>query len=292
MMIKKGIILAGGMGTRVGPSTKAISKQLIPVAYKPIIFYSLSILMLLNIRDILIIVKPSDKLPFNKLLGDGRDFGIKIEYVVQNSPRGLPDAFILGKKFIKKDSVALILGDNFFHGQSLIELLNKASKNFNTGANIFSYNVNNPQDYGVVENLKNKIRIVEKPNKTKSRKAITGLYFFDNDVVKLSNKLKYSKRGELEIVDLLNFYLDLNKLAISELGRGSAWLDTGTSKDILKASNYVEVLQDRQNQKIGCLEEIAFKKKWINKSKLRTRIKFYGSSEYSDYLNYLLNESA
>jgi len=291
-MIKKGIILAGGMGTRVGPSTKAISKQLIPVADKPIIFYSLSILMLLNIRDILIIVKPSDKLPFNKLLGDGRDFGIKIEYVVQNSPRGLPDAFILGKKFIKKDSVALILGDNFFHGQSLIELLNKASKNFNTGANIFSYNVNNPQDYGVVENLKNKIRIVEKPNKTKSRKAITGLYFFDNDVVKLSNKLKYSKRGELEIVDLLNFYLDLNKLAISELGRGSAWLDTGTSKDILKASNYVEVLQDRQNQKIGCLEEIAFKKKWINKSKLRTRIKFYGSSEYSDYLNYLLNESA
>lgn len=291
-MIKKGIILAGGMGTRVGPSTKAISKQLIPVADKPIIFYSLSILMLLNIRDILIIVKPSDKLSFNKLLGDGRDFGIKIEYVVQNSPRGLPDAFILGKKFIKKDSVVLILGDNFFHGQSLIELLNEASKNFNTGANIFSYNVKNPQEYGVVENLKNKIRIVEKPKKTKSRKAITGLYFFDNDVVKLSNKLKYSKRGELEIVDLLKFYLDLNKLAISELGRGSAWLDTGTSKDILKASNYVEVLQDRQNQKIGCLEEIAFKKKWINKSKLRTRIKFYGSNEYSDYLNYLLNESA
>ena len=291
-MIKKGIILAGGMGTRVGPSTKAISKQLIPVADKPIIFYSLSILMLLNIRDILIIVKPSDKLSFNKLLGDGRDFGIKIEYVVQNSPRGLPDAFILGKKFIKKDSVALILGDNFFHGQSLIELLNEASKNFNTGANIFSYNVKNPREYGVVENFKNKIRIVEKPKKTKSRKAITGLYFFDNDVVKLSNKLKYSKRGELEIVDLLKFYLDLNKLAITELGRGSAWLDTGTSKDILKASNYVEVLQDRQNQKIGCLEEIAFKKKWINKSKLRTRIKFYGSSEYSNYLNYLLNESA
>jgi len=291
-VIRKGIILAGGKGTRMSPLTKAVNKQLLPIYDKPLIFYPLSILMLANIRDILIIVKPSDKLPFNKLLGDGRDFGIKIEYVVQNSPRGLPDAFILGKKFIKKDSVALILGDNFFHGQSLIELLNKASKNFNTGANIFSYNVNNPQDYGVVENLKNKIRIVEKPNKTKSRKAITGLYFFDNDVVKLSNKLKYSKRGELEIVDLLNFYLDLNKLAISELGRGSAWLDTGTSKDILKASNYVEVLQDRQNQKIGCLEEIAFKKKWINKSKLRTRIKFYGSSEYSDYLNYLLNESA
>jgi len=291
-MIKKGIILAGGMGTRVGPSTKAISKQLIPVADKPIIFYSLSILMLLNIRDILIIVKPSDKLSFIKLLGDGRDFGIKIKYVVQNSPRGLPDAFVLGKKFIKKDSVALILGDNFFHGQSLIELLNEASENFNTGANIFSYNVKNPQDYGVVEDLKNKIRIVEKPKKTKSRKAITGLYFFDNDVVKLSNKLKYSKRGELEIVDLLRFYLDLNKLTITGLGRGSAWLDTGTSKDILKASNYVEVLQDRQNQKIGCLEEIAFKKKWINKSRLKARIRFYGSSEYSNYLNYLLNEPA
>ena len=290
-MIKKGIILAGGMGTRVGPSTKAISKQLIPVADKPIIFYSLSILMLLNIKDILIIVKPSDKLAFNKLLGDGRDFGINIKYAVQNNPRGLPDAFILGKKFIKQDSVALILGDNFFHGQSLIELLNEASKNFNTGANIFSYNVKNPQDYGVVENLKNKIRIVEKPKKTKSRKAITGLYFFDNDVVKLSNKLKYSKRGELEIVDLLKFYLNSSKLTITELGRGSAWLDTGTSKDILKASNYVEVLQDRQNQKIGCLEEIAFKKKWINKSRLKARINFYGSSEYSNYLNYLLNES-
>ena len=290
-MIKKGIILAGGMGTRVGPSTKAISKQLIPVADKPIIFYSLSILMLLNIKDILIIVKPSDKLAFNKLLGDGRDFGINIKYAVQNNPRGLPDAFILGKKFIKQDSVALILGDNFFHGQSLIELLNESSKNFNSGANIFSYNVKNPQDYRVVENLKNKIRIVEKPKKTKSRKAITGLYFFDNDVVKLSNKLKYSKRGELEIVDLLKFYLNSSKLTITELGRGSAWLDTGTSKDILKASNYVEVLQDRQNQKIGCLEEIAFKKKWINKSRLKARINFYGSSEYSNYLNYLLNES-
>jgi glucose-1-phosphate thymidylyltransferase len=289
-MIKKGIILAGGMGTRVGPSTKAISKQLIPIADKPIIFYSLSILMLLNIRNILIIVKPSDKLAFSKLLGGGESFGIKIRYVVQKKPRGLPDAFILGKKFIGQDPVALILGDNFFHGQSLISLLNDASRNFNIGANIFSYNVKNPQDYGVIENFKNKIKIIEKPKTTKSKKAITGLYFFDKNVSKLSSKLNFSKRGELEIIDLLKFYLKLNKLTIRELGRGSAWLDTGTSKDILKASNYVEVLQDRQNQKIGCLEEIAFTKKWIDKNMLKTRIKFYGKNEYSNYLSNLLNE--
>jgi len=289
-MIKKGIILAGGLGTRVGPSTKAISKQLIPIADKPIIFYSLSILMLLNIRNILIIVKPSDKLAFRKLLGGGESFGIKIRYVVQKKPRGLPDAFILGKKFIGQDPVALILGDNFFHGQSLISLLNDASRNFNIGANIFSYNVKNPQDYGVIENFKNKIKIIEKPKTTKSKKAITGLYFFDKNVSKLSSKLNFSKRGELEIIDLLKFYLKLNKLTIRELGRGSAWLDTGTSKDILKASNYVEVLQDRQNQKIGCLEEIAFTKKWIDKNMLKTRIKFYGKNEYSNYLSNLLNE--
>ena len=289
-MIKKGIILAGGTGTRVGPSTKAISKQLIPIADKPIIFYSLSILMLLNIRDILIIVKPSDKHAFNKLLGNGESFGIKIRYVVQKKPRGLPDAFILGKKFIGHDPVALILGDNFFHGQSLISLLNDASKNFNIGANIFSYNVKNPQDYGVIEKFKNKIKIIEKPKTTRSKKAITGLYFFDKNVCKLSRKLKFSKRGELEIIDLLKFYLKLKKLTIRELGRGSAWLDTGTSKDILKASNYVEVLQDRQNQKIGCLEEIAFTKKWIDKNMLKTRIKFYGKNEYSKYLNDVLNE--
>ena len=289
-MIKKGIILAGGKGTRVGPSTKAISKQLIPIADKPIIFYSLSVLMLLNIRDILIIVKPSDKLAFNELLGNGESFGIKIRYVVQKKPRGLPDAFILGKKFIGHDPVALILGDNFFHGQSLISLLNDASKNFNIGANIFSYNVKNPQDYGVIENFKNKIKIIEKPKTTKSKKAITGLYFFDKNVSKLSRKLEFSKRGELEIIDLLKFYLKLKKLTIRELGRGSAWLDTGTSRDILKASNYVEVLQDRQNQKIGCLEEIAFTKKWIDKNMLKTRIKFYGKNEYSKYLNDLLNK--
>jgi glucose-1-phosphate thymidylyltransferase len=290
-MIKKGIILAGGMGTRVGPSTKAISKQLIPILDKPIIFYSLSILMLLNIRNILIIVKASDANSYKKLLGNGKNFGVKISYAIQKKPRGLPDAFILGKKFIQKNSVALILGDNFFHGQSLVELLNNSSKNFKGGANIFAYNVKNPQDYGVIENFGRVMKILEKPKKTKSKKAITGLYFFDQKVIELSKKLKYSKRGELEIVDLLNSYLLSKKLTVTELGRGSTWLDTGTSSDILKASNYVSILEDRQNQKIGCLEEIAFNKKWINKNNLKEIIKFYGKSDYSKYLEELINES-
>ena len=289
-MIKKGIILAGGMGTRVGPSTKAISKQLIPIADKPIIFYSLSILMLLDIKNILIIVKPVDKLSYEKLLGNGKSFGIKISYITQKNPKGLPDAFLLGKKFIANESVALILGDNFFHGQSLVELLNGASKSFKSGANIFTYNVRNPQDYGVIESSKNTIKIIEKPKKTTSRKAITGLYFFDQNVSELSKKLKYSKRGELEIVDLLKNYLAIKKLKIIELGRGSAWLDTGTSRDIFRASNYVDIIQERQNQKVGCLEEIAFRKKWINKNSLKSRVKKKKKNEYSEYLSELLNE--
>ncbi|MDC3274071.1 sugar phosphate nucleotidyltransferase [Candidatus Pelagibacter sp.] len=291
-MIKKGIILAGGIGSRVGPSTKAISKQLIPIADKPIIFYSLSILMLLDIKNILIIVKKEDKPAFIKLLGNGKNFGIKISYKIQKKPRGLPDAFIVGKKFIKNDCVALILGDNFFHGQGLVEFLTDTSKNFKKGANIFSYIVKNPENYGVIENKNKKIKITEKPKKTNSKRAITGLYFFDNKVNRLSSKLKKSRRGELEIVDLLKSYLKNNELEIKELGRGSAWLDTGTSKDILKASNYVEIIEERQNQKIACLEEIAFKKKWISKSLLKSRIKYYGKSEYSDYLNELLNEQS
>ena len=289
-MIKKGIILAGGVGSRVGPSTKAISKQLIPLADKPIIFYSLSILMLLNIKDILIIVKKEDYASFKKLLGNGKNFGINIKYAVQKTPRGLPDAFIIGKKFIKDDNVALILGDNFFHGQGLIEFLNSALNNFNSGANIFSYNVKNPSAYGVIEKKGKNIKIIEKPKKTKSKKAITGLYFFDKNVSKLSARLKKSKRGELEIIDLLKMYLKKNKLSISELGRGSAWLDTGTSKDILKAGNYVEIIEERQNQKIACLEEIAFKKKWIGKNIINSRIKYYGKSEYSNYLKEILND--
>ena len=287
-MIKKGIILAGGVGSRLGPITKATSKQLIPLADKPIIFYSLSILMLLNIRNILIIIKKEDLTNFKKLLGNGKNFGIKIEYAIQKTPRGLPDAFIIGKKFIKNNNVALILGDNFFHGQGLIDFLNGVLKNFDYGANIFSYNVKNPSAYGVIEQIGNKIKIIEKPVKTKSKKAITGLYFFDKNVSKLSSGLKKSKRGELEIIDLLKQYLKKNKLSISDLGRGSAWLDTGTSKDILKASNYVEIIEERQNRKIACLEEIAFKKKWVSKKLIHSRIKYYGKSEYSNYLKDIL----
>ncbi len=289
-MIKKGIILAGGEGSRVGPSTKAISKQLIPLADKPIIFYSLSILMLLDIKDILIIVKKEDRLSFKKLLGDGKNFGIKISYAVQKQPRGLPEAFIIGKKFIKNNNVALILGDNFFHGQGLIEFLNNAKKKFKSGSCIFSYNVKNPSAYGVIEQKRKGIKIVEKPLKTESKKAITGLYFFDKDVSNLSLKLKKSKRGELEIIDLIKLYLKKNKLTITDLGRGSAWLDTGTSKDILKAGNYIEIIEERQNQKIACLEEIAFKKNWIKKKLLKDRINFYGKSEYSNYLRDILND--
>ena len=284
--------MAGGVGSRVGPSTKAISKQLIPLADKPIIFYSLSILMLLNIRDILIIVKREDLVSFKKLLGNGKSFGINIKYAVQKTPRGLPDAFIIGKKFIKDNNVALILGDNFFHGQGLIEFLNSALNNFNSGANIFAYNVKNPSAYGVIEKKGKSIKIIEKPKKTKSKKAITGLYFFDKNVSKLSSDLKKSKRGELEIIDLLKMYLKKNKLSINDLGRGSAWLDTGTSKDILKASNYVEIIEERQNQKIACLEEIAFKKKWVAKNIINSRIKYYGKSEYSTYLKEILNDGS
>ena len=278
-MISKGIILAGGVGSRVGPSTKAISKQLIPLADKPIIFYSLSILMLLNIRNILIIVKKDDYSSFKRLLGNGKNYGISIKFAIQKEPRGLPDAFIIGKQFIKNSNVALILGDNFFHGQGLIELLNKVIENFNSGANIFSYNVKNPSAYGVIEQTNKGIKIIEKPKKTKSKKAITGLYFFDKNVSKLSSRLKKSKRGELEIIDLLKLYLKENKLLISDLGRGSAWLDTGTSKDILKAGNYVEIIEERQSQKIACLEEIAYKKKWINKKLVYSSIDYYGKSE-------------
>ena len=287
-MISKGIILAGGNGTRVGPVTKYISKHLIPLFDKPIIFYSLSILMLMNIKKILIVTKPEDIQLYKKILNDGSDFGIEIKYEMQPSPKGLPDAFILGEAFIKNNNVALILGDNFFHGQGLVEILNQQIKKFKSGAQIFTYNVSNPQDYGVVEYKKNNFYLVEKPKKTISNEAITGLYFFDKNVSSYSKKLKNSKRNELEIVDLLIQYLKINKLKKSALGRGSSWLDTGNCEDILRASNYVNIVENRQNLKIGCIEEIAYKKKFINKFKLKKRIKFYGKCSYSDYLSKLI----
>ena len=288
-MISKGIILAGGLGTRVGPVTKAISKQLIPLFDKPIIFYSLSILMLMNIRKILLITKSEDIDLFKKILNDGSDFGIEIEYEIQKKPNGLPEAFILGESFIKKDNVALILGDNFFHGQSLTEILISQVKKFKSGAQIFTYNVKNPENYGVVEyKKKNNFYLIEKPQKPKSNNAITGLYFFDKNVSNYSKRLKKSKRGELEIVDLMNQYLRNNKLKIHPLGRGSSWLDTGNCDDILRASNYINIIENRQNLKIGCIEEIAYKKKFISKPQLNKRIKFYGKCSYSDYLTKLV----
>ena len=288
-MISKGIILAGGLGTRVGPVTKAISKQLIPLFDKPIIFYSLSILMLMNIRKILLITKSEDIDSFKKILNNGSDFGIEIEYEIQKKPNGLPEAFILGESFIKKDNVALILGDNFFHGQSLTEILISQVKKFKSGAQIFTYNVKNPENYGVVEyKKKNNFYLIEKPQKHKSNNDITGLYFFDRNVSNYSKRLKKSKRGELEIVDLMNQYLKNNKLKIHPLGRGSSWLDTGNCDDILRASNYINIIENRQNLKIGCIEEIAYKKKFISRSLLKKRIKFYGKCSYSDYLTKLV----
>jgi glucose-1-phosphate thymidylyltransferase len=288
-MIKKGIILAGGMGSRVGPSTKAISKQLIPIADKPIIFYSLSILMLLNIKNILIIVKPSDQHSFKSLLGNGKSFGIKITYATQNKPKGLPDAFILGEEFIGKSNVALILGDNFFYAQNLSSNLIKSAKLIK-GAKILLHKVAKPELFGVAKvDNKNKITsIKEKPKKYLSDLAITGLYFFDNKVIEYSKKLKPSKRGEIEIVDLLNKYKKTNNLYADFLGRGGAWLDTGSMDDYYKTSAFVSAVENRQGLKIACLEEIAFNNKWINKSHIKKSIIFYGDCDYSKYLSKLI----
>jgi glucose-1-phosphate thymidylyltransferase len=287
-MIKKGIILAGGKGTRLSPLTKITNKQLLPLYDKPLIFYPLSILMLAGIRDILIITNPHEDRNFKKILGDGSNFGIKIKYLEQNKPNGLPEAFIIGEKFINNSSVALILGDNFFYGQGFTKRLNEKTKS-DLGATIFTYQVNNPQDYGIVELKNNKIvSIKEKPKKTNSNLAITGLYFFDKNVVNLSKKLKPSKRKELEIVDLLKAYLKRKKLKIEYMGRGSAWLDTGNADSLFETSQFIANIEKRQGLKIACLEEIALNNKWISKSKIKQQIKFYGNCYYSDYLKKLL----
>jgi len=287
-MIKKGIILAGGRGTRLSPLTKITNKQLLPLYDKPLIFYPLSILMLAGIRDILIITNPSEDKNFRKILGDGSSFGIKIQYLEQNKPNGLPEAFIIGEQFIKNSSVALILGDNFFYGQGFTKRLKEKTKS-DLGATIFTYQVNNPQDYGIVELKKDKIvSIKEKPKKTSSNLAITGLYFFDKNVVNLSKKLKPSKRKELEIVDLLNTYLKKKRLKIEFMGRGSAWLDTGNADSLFETSQFIANIEKRQGLKIACLEEIALNNKWVSKSKIKQQIKFYGNCYYSDYLKKLL----
>ena len=284
-MIKKGIILAGGYGTRLSPLTKAVNKQLLPLYDKPLIYYPLSVLMLAGIKNILIITNKGEKYNFLKLLGDGSDLGIKISFIEQDRPKGLPDAFIIGKKFIAKDDVVLILGDNFFYGQGFTSRLKTALRN-NEGATIFTYIVNNPSDYGILEiDKRNKIKkIVEKPPKTKSNLAITGLYFFNHKVVNFVKKLKPSKRNELEMVDLLNIYLKNKSLKSEFMGRGSAWLDTGNAINLFNASQYIAAIEERQGLKIACIEEISYQNKWISKKQILKRISFYGKCDYSNYL--------
>ncbi len=283
-MIKKGIILAGGSGTRLSPLTKAINKQLLPIYDKPLIFYPLSILMLAGIRKILMIVNPNQINNFKNLLGDGKRYGINIKYKVQKKPKGLADAFILGKNFIKNNNVALILGDNFFYGQSLTKKLEKSLTHTN-GARIFLKKVNKPENYGVAKISKNIVeKIIEKPKKFISNFAITGLYFFDNKVYKYAKKLKPSKRGELEITDLLKMYKKNNSLNFEHIGRGAVWSDAGKIDDMTNVSNFVGSVEKVQGIKIACLEEIALSKKWIEKKNIIKNIKFYGNCEYSSYL--------
>ena len=288
-MIKKGIILAGGHGTRMSPLTKAVNKQLLPIYDKPLIYYPLSILMLAKIKDILIVVNKGQLAQFKKILPEGKNLGIKINYAEQKYPRGLPEAFTIGKEFIGKNNVALILGDNFLYGQNLTKKLKECTK-LRSGAKIFLHPVSEPSLYGVVKiNKKNKIiKIVEKPKKYLSNLAITGLYFFDNNVIKYTNSLKPSKRKEIEIVDLIKKYNKKNKLSVEFIGRGGAWLDAGSIKDFYEASSFVSALENRQGLKIACLEEIAFTNGWINKKHIQSAIKFYGKCDYSDYLKKLI----
>ena len=288
-MIKKGIILAGGKGTRMSPLTKAVNKQLLPIYDKPLIFYPLSILMLAKIKDVLIIVNKGQLDQYKKIMPNGNNLGIKITYKEQATPKGLPDAFILGEEFIGKENVALILGDNFFYGQNLSTTLLNASK-LKDGAKVLLHKVTKPELFGVAKiNDKNKITsIKEKPKKYLSDLAITGLYFFDNKVIEYSKKLKPSKRGEIEITDLLNKYKKTNNLYADFLGRGGAWLDTGSIDDYYKTIAFVQAIENRQGFKIACIEEIALNNKWIGKKEIINSIKFYGNCIYSKYLKDLI----
>ena len=288
-MIKKGIILAGGYGTRMSPLTKAVNKQLLPIYDKPLIFYPLSILMLAGIKNILIVVNKGQLNQFKKILQNGKRIGINISYIEQSKPRGLPDAFILGEKFIGKDKVAMVLGDNFFYGQSLTKKLKDCVK-LNTGCKILVHPVVRPELYGIanIKNGKKIVSIKEKPKNSKSNLAITGLYFFDNKVIKYSKALSPSKRNELEIVDLLNKYRKKNSLRAEFLGRGGAWLDTGSMEDYYNTSIFVSSLENRQGLKIACLEEIALNYNWINRSEIKESINFYGNCNYSNYLKKLI----
>ena len=290
-MIKKGIILAGGKGTRMSPLTKAVNKQLLPIYDKPLIFYPLSILMLAKIRDVLIIVNKGQLNQYKKILPDGKNLGINISYREQDEPRGLPDAFIIGEEFIGQNNVAMILGDNFFYGQSLSQKLIQNTK-LKDGAKIVLHKVQKPEAFGIakINNKKKIILIKEKPKKFFSDLAITGLYFFDSNVVSYSKQLKPSKRNELEIVDLLEIYRKKNKLKADLIGRGGAWLDTGSIDDFYKTSAFVSAIENRQGLKIACLEEIAFNSKWIKKNHIKKAINFYGNCDYSRYLKRLIDK--
>ena len=287
----KGIILAGGSGSRLMPVTTSFSKQLLPVYDKPMIYYPLSILMLANIQEILIITTPQDLPLFKKLLGDGTRFGVEFSFETQSEPRGIGEAFIIGEKFIGSDTVCLILGDNIYYGSGLIQKLEESAELVN-GAKIFGYNVQDPERYGVVEfdNNDNVVSIEEKPKNPKSNYAVTGLYFYDNTVIDKAKSIQPSSRGELEITDINTLYIKEKSLKLEFLGRGVAWLDTGTHGSLLDASNFIEVIEKRQALKISCLEEIAFNKKWIDEDEIKKAILSHGSSDYGKYLKKMLRE--
>ncbi|MGL5777562.1 glucose-1-phosphate thymidylyltransferase RfbA [Cetobacterium sp.] len=287
----KGIILAGGSGTRLYPVTKAISKQITPIYDKPLIYYPLSVLMLAGIKDILVISTPRDIGTFEELLGNGSDLGLKIEYAIQEHPNGLAEAFIIGENFIGNDACALVLGDNMFYGHGLTGIVKEAAKR-ETGATIFGYYVNDPKSFGVVEFDENgkAISLEEKPAVPKSNFAIPGLYFYDNTVVEKAKAVKPSHRGELEITTLNEMYLNEGTLNVLSLGRGMAWLDTGTHDGLLEASNFVKTIQSRQGVMVACLEEIAYKNGWISKEKVRELAKPLLKSHYGEYLTNLIKE--
>lgn len=290
----KGIILAGGSGTRLYPITKAVSKQILPLYDKPMIYYPMSVLMLSEIKEVLVISTPRDITLFKELFGDGSWLGMKIEYAVQDKPRGLADAFIVGEKFIGNDSVALVLGDNIFYGQSFTNTLKSAVKKVNTdgGAVIFGYFVKDPTAYGVVEFDKNgtALGIEEKPAKPKSNYAVPGLYFYDNSVINIAKNVKPSARGEIEITAVNNAYLDEKKLKVELMGRGMAWLDTGTYDGLLEASNFIATIQKRQGMYVSCLEEIAYRNGWINKEQLLELAAGYKTS-YGEYLKFIAEQN-
>ena len=287
----KGIVLAGGAGTRLHPITKAISKQLLPVYDKPLIYYPLSVLMLAEIRDILIITTPQDKQGFQKLLGDGSDFGINLQYAEQARPNGLAEAFLIGEEFIGNGNVCLVLGDNIFYGQGFKDILNK-TKTRKQGATIFGYQVTDPERFGVVEfDSDNKVvSIEEKPDKPRSNFAVTGLYFFDNKVIEFAKNVKPSKRDELEITDVIQQYFEKGELFAEDFGRGFAWLDTGTHDSLMAAGQFVQVIEERQGLKIACLEELGYRNGWITKEKLMKIVASLGNTHYGNYVKMIAEQ--